>query len=606
MALGLSLLLAVPPIVLAQSPAVAGPAQGEWRLFEVHLEPYGRKDAFGSGKFSEFVKGLQAAAQKLVSTAAPQAGKVVEQIPKALSTNGLMDVWFIFVCVVNGKIVASKLVDDPGPIPDSDAQFWQFDKSSGTFKNKDASERGKVEAKYKGKIKDPCPPAATGGSSTTPPPTTPKLKAWPGSSMDDGLGHLINVLGRSIEAQNADGTTTYTSESTTTMKGKDSGQLIETITRTRHVTKTNPPAAASQETVKFESTEETVMNGSAGVSTKETLTYSSTGGAWESTALVQEFDSPDAKGNVRKGESKTVTSTGATRTTAVSRWDPERKAWQKVDERTAQLQTSKDPAIYLPESASAGGVVIGTVETEVQAVAAGVVVAQTPDGRQGSVLVEPTGRFVVPSTLLMAGTLALTIKDQAGTTLANKTVRVAAPRGDAAAPPMMTEAPPILPAGAVGRLNGTNLCNAESLDGPGVILTTQGTSQSTRVLAASDQEIKIRVPSTVSPGAGSLVVENGTGQLSRPSTTNPVKISVTTPPQVRINQQFDAAVAIQGLTAENLKRPLTATVVVSGNATFPGNKREMQVPISNGGARVPLIAHAPGAYEVRVTSISGP
>jgi len=99
-------------------------------------------------------------------------------------------------------------------------------------------------------------------------------------------------------------------------------------------------------------------------------------------------------------------------------------------------------------------------------------------------------------------------------------------------------------------------------------------------------------------------VENGAGKTSAPQTVNPVKISITTPPTVRVGQAFDATIAIAGLTPENQRKTLLATVTVTGNATFADSQRELRVPIKDGAAKVPVVAKGPGGYEVRVTGIS--
>jgi len=340
---------------------------------------------------------------------------------------------------------------------------------------------------------------------------------------------------------------------------------------------------------------------------KETTAYVSTATEWEATQTVEEFDGPDGTGNLTKGDRRTVKSKGPNRVTTTARWDPATRAWQRMEERAEQLQPSKASTVYLLDSASAGGLVIGTVETEVQAVAGGVVVARASNGHEERVGVDPNGQFVIPSSLLVPGVLSLTIKDQVGTILAGRSVQVAPGlRPDPTSPPAVAQVPSVLPAGAVGRLTGHNLCHPESLAGPRVMLNASGASQPVRVLAASDREIRVRVPSAVVPGAASLVVDSGTGQLSAPALTNPVKISVTTPSRITIGERFNAAIAVEGLTAENRGRPLIATVVVSGGATFPRNQREIRVPIKDGIAQVPMIAQGAGTYEVRVTEITSP
>jgi hypothetical protein len=139
---------------------------------------------------------------------------------------------------------------------------------------------------------------------------------------------------------------------------------------------------------------------------------------------------------------------------------------------------------------------------------------------------------------------------------------------------------------------------------PNVLLTTPQTADVVPALASSDKEVDFQVPRTTPPGGGSLAVENGAGQVSASKPVNPVKISITTPPTVRVGQAFDATITIDGLTPANRQKAIMATVVVNGNATFASGARELRVPIKDGTAKVPVVAKGPGGYEVRVTGLS--
>ncbi len=88
----------------------------------------------------------------------------------------------------------------------------------------------------------------------------------------------------------------------------------------------------------------------------------------------------------------------------------------------------------------------------------------------------------------------------------------------------MNQAPIILPAGGIGTLTGTNLCNAQTLDGPQVFLSTKQGIQPLSVLSAARDVLRYRYDAygrlerveagDPGVGAGSIVVQTGLAQVA--------------------------------------------------------------------------------------------
>ncbi len=372
-----------------------------------------------------------------------------------------------------------------------------------------------------------------------------------------------------------------------------------TITTTN--TKTLTPGGVE---ISRSDTTDTVTKTASGSDRTTTTTVKTANGDEETTETIQ---GSDGTGNVTSGIQTVIKidPQKKTKTTTKSKWDPKTNAWAADGEpRVEPLATANHPTVSLPDTASQGSVVTGTIETQVNEVAAGTVTVTAPTGEQHSLLVGAGGRFLLPAAWVVAGA-RLTFKDLRGDVIANSLLNVLSSGGEALSPDVQIgQIPNILPQGGIAQLTGKNLCNPAAQTVPHVLLRTQQTADVVPALASSDRELKFRVPKTMQPGPGSLTVENGVGQLSAPRPVNPVKISITTPPRVSVGQAFDATIRIEGLTPENRQKPLMATVVVSGNATFAGGQREIRTPIKEGTARVPVVAQGPGGYEVRVTGIS--
>jgi len=286
------------------------------------------------------------------------------------------------------------------------------------------------------------------------------------------------------------------------------------------------------------------------------------------------------------------------------RWNPTTGQWEKVFQ-FPPLGGEARSAIYLPESASAGGVVIGTVEGGTLARTGGVVTARTPDGQEETIQIPPGGHFRLPPSVLVPGLVALIFRDPGGKPVGERRLQCTPP-ADRTVPPAITDAPAIVPNGGIARIVGRNLSRPDpsSPFEPLVILSTSEKLYSPQVLAGSDREIVIRAPADLRPGPASIAVYTGSGRLTPPQATNAVRVSITAPPTVRIGTPFTSQLRIEGLSADNLQRPLVATLTVSGGATFASGATEMLVPVANGVAEVALLARSAGPYEVRVTAIN--
>ncbi len=348
----------------------------------------------------------------------------------------------------------------------------------------------------------------------------------------------------------------------------------------------------------------TVTQSSSGSIRTTTTTVKPVSGGEVTTEVSAVFDGTGNQTSGAKAE-VTVDPQKKTKTTQLFKWDPKANTWvADGNPKVEPVVAATHPTIYLPDTASAGSVVTGTVETQVNEAAAGTVTVTAPSGEQHLILVGAEGHFLLPAALVVAGA-RLIIKDELGNVIANALLNVlSGASADSASPPQIGQLPDILPQGGIARITGSHLCSPAALTDPNVLLGTPQTTDVVPTLASSDQELKFRVPRTTPPGPGSLTVENGSGRMSEPHTVNPVKITITTPPRVSIGQVFDATISFDGLTPENRQKPLMATVVVSGNATFAGGQREMRIPIRDGAARIPVVARGPGGYEVRVTGIS--
>lgn len=402
-------------------------------------------------------------------------------------------------------------------------------------------------------------------------------------------------------------------ERTTTVTTPD-GTVVKQTTTTDTTTKD----ANGNETHTHESTTtENRLNGSK-QTTETTVKETTKDGTKETkTETTTEYDKPmekdPASGKLKPGgkptggvkERSDIDPKQKTKRRRTYKLNPKSNTWEQQQSETVPLKTATSPTVYLPDTASAGTVVTGTIETQVNEVAGGVVIAKAPDGQERSVVVGADGRFLLPAASVRVGTV-LTVRDLGGDVIATRPLKVSpGGSGGIEAAPSVSQVPGILPQGGVARITGSNLCSLKTLTEPSVLLNTPRTADVVSALASSGQELLFRVPKTVQPGPGSLMVDNGVGELSAPRVVNPVKIAITTPPRVSVGQPFAANINVEGLTPANRQKSLMATVVVSGNATFAGGQREMRVSVEQGAAKVPVIAQGAGAYEVRVTGITG-
>lgn len=423
-----------------------------------------------------------------------------------------------------------------------------------------------------------------GGAATNAPPATspagpitftPGVKSLP-SSTDPKTGN----------------TTTGTTKTVSPGPGT-------TVTTTN--TKTATPAGVE---VSRSDVTDTVSTGASGTVRSTVTTIKGANGDEDTTEVLEGFDAAGTQQSGAKAVIK-VDPVKKTRTTTLFKWDPKTKGYVPDGEpKIEPIASATHPNVYLPETASAGSVVTGTVETQVNEAAAGTVTVTDAVGAQHAIIVGAGGHFLLPAGWVVPGA-RLTIKDELGKVIANETLHVVSGSSpDKASPPRIDRIPDVLPQGGITRVTGSNLCHPAAVTEPHALLRTPQTADAVPALSSSDRELAFRVPRTAPPGPGSLTVENGAGQTSPPHLVNPVKISVTTPPRVNVGQAFDATIAMSGLTPENRQKTLTATVTVAGNATFVGGQREMRVPIKDGLAKVRVVAQGPGGYEVRVTGIS--
>ncbi|HEV2439460.1 MAG TPA: hypothetical protein VGX97_05310 [bacterium] len=441
---------------------------------------------------------------------------------------------------------------------------------------------------------------------------------WSGSTADDGIGHSISVEGSSTETHNPDGTTTSTSQSTTSIKDNETGQVVTVITRSRTITKTAPPRPKTVRAASVDETTTYTTGGAYSVAHDEQAVWPVAGGRTQSSRehLTQQYG-PDAGGHaVLKGQRKVVIqSDGSKRTTVRQVWNPQTNQWQTGDQLATPLQTSKAPQVYLPERVTANCPAGGTVQTEPQAVPAGTVVATTAKGQTYSFLVEPNGRFTLPLDLMLPGALKLSIKDQLGLSIADRTLQVTPAPAAVTGPSAITQAPPVVLGGGIGRLSLQGPCPFDPLLDPDLYMGLKdslGTSRYAyrmRMLAWSSGDITVRVPADIMPGRGAFMLQNGLGRWTPPKPTNPVRLGLAWDYDLKFGRPFDMKVDFTGLAKEYAQNPFTATVTPWGTATFtPGVSQTMppftKLTFTNGVAHLPLVVQRPGPFGVGVTGLS--
>lgn|GEM_PF-2997729 len=440
---------------------------------------------------------------------------------------------------------------------------------------------------------------------------------WSGSTADDGMGHSISVDGSSSETHNPDGTTTSASQSTTTVKDNDTGQVVTVIKRSRTITKTAPPGPKTVRAASVDETTTYTTGGAYSVAHDEQAVWPVAGGRTQSSRehLTQQYG-PDPSGHaVLKGQQKVVIqSDGSKRTTVRQVWNPQTNQWQTEDQLATPLRTSKAPQVHLPEHLAANCAAGGTVRTEPQATPAGTVEATTAKGQTYSFLVEPSGRFILPLDLMLPGALKLSIKDQLGFSIADRTLQVpAAPINPAplatGSLPTISQAPPVVLGGGIGRLSLLGRCDYDTLLGPSLFLNTPKLSYNLRPLAWSGIDFNFRVPADIMPGLGSFVYGNGLGQWSPPKPTNPVRLGLAWDYDLKFGRPFDLKLDFTGLAKEYAQNPFTATVTPWGTASlFGGNPQAppsfTKLSFTGGVAHLPLVVQRPGPFGVGVTGLS--
>jgi len=431
---------------------------------------------------------------------------------------------------------------------------------------------------------------------------------WSGSTADDGTGHTISVEGNSTDTHNPDGTTTSTSQSTTTVKDNATGQVVTVIKRSRTIAKTAPPGPKTVRAASVDETTSYTTGGAYSVAHDEQAVWPVAGGRTQSSRehLTQQYG-PDSGGHpVLKGQQKVVVqSDGSKRTIVHQVWDPQTNQWQAGDQLATPLQTSKTPQVYLPDHVAATCPAGGTVETPPQTAPAGTVVATAPKGQPYEFLVDPTGRFALPPDFLTPGAWKLTVKDQAGATIANRTMQVdPAPAATAPSAPAITQAPPVLLGGGIGRLSLLGGCRFDYQLGPSFSLNTPKFDYTLHPLSWSDSALAFRVPTDIMPGRGAFLLGNGFGQWSAPMPTNPVRLDLTWGSDLKLGRPFDLKFELIGLAKGIAAPPVTITVKPWGTGAFPGGNPQSTVTFTDGVGHLPFVVQRQGPFGVGVTGLS--
>jgi hypothetical protein len=441
---------------------------------------------------------------------------------------------------------------------------------------------------------------------------------WSGSTPDNGMGQSVSVEGTSTETANADGSTTYTSETTTTIRDNATGKVVKVIRRSRKVNRTKAPARNVAWAWTFE---ELTTYGVAGTYAVTAANY----GTWTVGGKTQSYEDhrteqygpdPDNGRPMLKGGEEVITEhDGSKRTTTRKTYNPQTHDWQTGAAHVHPLQTSKAPEIYLPGHAVASCPVGGTIVTGRQETAPGTVVATGPKGRTETVLVDPHGHFTVPSTLTMPGTLHFNFFDQGGAAIGSRTLRIVAPwelPGNAmTTPPTIVDGPPFVLGGGIGQLNIFGRCNADDFLGPSVYFGTPKMTYTPNILAWSGSELDFRLPLEYSVGRGSLMYDNGLGELSRPKETMAGGLRVDYglglkydwTPSLGYGRYFDTTFHLDGLPGLTDK-PIFGTPWLLTPPQSPVTARMPDVPFTDGIGHLPVEAWRPGAFGLGLTGFA--
>jgi hypothetical protein len=448
--------------------------------------------------------------------------------------------------------------------------------------------------------------------------TAASAGTWSGSTPDNGTGQSVTVEGNSTETANPDGSTTYTSETTTTIRDNATGKVVKVIRRSRKVNRTKAPGRRVTWAWTFE---EHTTYGVAGTYAVTAENY----GTWTVGGKTQSYQDhrteqygpdPDNGRTTLKGGDEVITEhDGSKRTTTRKTYNPATHDWQTGEARVHPLQTSKAPQIHLPDHAVASCPIGGTVVTGRQETAPGTVVATGPKGRTETVLVDPHGRFTIPSTLTMPGTLHFDFFDQGGAAIGSRTLQIvpqwSLPGNAATTPPTIVDGPPFVLGGGIGQLKIFGRCNADDFLGPSVYFSTPKMTYTPNLLAWSGSELKFRLPLEYAVGRGSFIYDNGLGQLSQPKPTMAARFSVDYglglkydwTPGLGFGRHFDTTFRFDGL-AGLTDKPLFGNPVLLTPRQASVTTRMPDVPFTDGIGHLPVEAWRPGPFGFGLTEFS--
>ncbi len=448
---------------------------------------------------------------------------------------------------------------------------------------------------------------------------------WSGSTRDNGMGQSVSGQGSSTEKQDPADLTgctiIYTSTTTITVTDNSTGKVVSTTTRTR-IRKykiKNCPAGVKvvarpakndvlivpviQGTkadiqVQGSTTGSTTVtnNPDGSKTTKKTEESSGPGGYKRSDSTA----TTDKNGTTTGGSSKTVVREGGKRTVTGQNWDPKTSGWVDIPATTVPL-TLQSTSLLLPNSASRGGYLQGVVLAN----------STTPDGSTDQsvasasvTITEQSGKHFKLTTLgeiLLAGSQIEPMRMTVEVPTLPKTSIPISNDPPATEPNITTSwsTPPVVTNASSLTLDGSGLATD---DGPMVLACTRAGCQPTRIMTASDKQLKFDVP-TLPPGACDLIVENGNGRFSGHVAINPVDVALELPKGGHVGETLNAVVRLTGLVPENLNRSLQATVNLLGPGTFENGGTSQVVTFSNGVAHFKMTAHAAGTLDVNVRDV---
>ncbi len=429
--------------------------------------------------------------------------------------------------------------------------------------------------------------------------------SWGGSTADDGMGHSITVEGETRGTE---------SNVTITVRDNATGKVIK-VTK-RHRSRTGART-------------ETLTNNPDGTSTREiidedTRLIETTGQLeWRRIESTTTFNGPNGTGHVTSGkesDTKRLTDpkTGKLigRTKTGIEYDPAKDEWRTISSVPAP-PTDQRFALVAPHTAETQGVVEGSVTIEVTdadgtrtiepgigAVTAVVTVESAHQNRWPHSFQSTTGALALTEAVKYfahhggaAGRYDVTASNGGGSDSAQINVT----KGTGQTVPQIAQPGMVLPIGGIADITGRGFAPQRE---PEVFLCTRDGAELLNPGAISNNEIRTLVPTRTTPGTATVILENGSGQFSRPVEVNPVGVQLQVPPRVRVGQTFQGVVELVGLTAANQSKRFTARMYVSGHGRFASGGNVVTTQIVNGRASAALIATSAGTLNVSVSDVT--